>query len=100
MRFIAMKMATLVVATVGTLLVGAGCDDGPATDGADAGTDGECEIDRECGGGFICEKVNPATDQNQRLAHNDCGAVSDLSRATAPCSSSGNDPRKIDRLVS
>lgn len=61
MRFIAMKMATLVAATTGALLFGVGCDDGSA-EGEGEGEAGECEIDRECGGGFICDKTNDGDD--------------------------------------
>lgn len=61
MRFIALKMATLVAATAGILLVGAGCEDG-GVEGEGEG-EGECEIDRECGGGFICDKTNDGDDE-------------------------------------
>lgn len=60
MRFIAVKMATMVAATTGILLVGAACDGG-AAEGEGEG-EGECENDRECGGGVICDKTNDGDD--------------------------------------
>jgi hypothetical protein len=61
MRFNAVKMATLVAATTGIVLVGA-CDDGNG-DGDGGGVVAEgCAIDRECGGGVICDKSNDGDD--------------------------------------
>jgi hypothetical protein len=62
MRFIALKMATLVAATTGVLLVGAGCDDGNVDGEGEGEGEGECENDRECGGGVICDKSNDGDD--------------------------------------
>jgi hypothetical protein len=62
MRFDSIKMSgAMLVATV-ALLTSTGCPPPEGGEGEGEGEDPGCEIDRDCGGGFICDKTDDGDD--------------------------------------